>query len=173
MCHRILGTRRFLGVILHRFKRAWPKWISRPLPLQPRLRKIWQKDRTFPIALLSRRRDCVSIYLKSNVCLSQLHFLKNWRAHFHFFFPSPSQEDVSESRAGISHRRPKCVVPWRSVLLFLSLIGAIWSGDFWGVLLPQSGHCGRAFRQVQNAWGATDHPGSQLALFPAGRRPCH
>lgn len=47
----------------------------------------------------------------------------------------------------------------------LSVVGAIWSGDIWVIVLQQFGNCGGALCQVQTAQCALDFTRQKLAFF--------
>lgn len=49
----------------------------------------------------------------------------------------------------------------------LSVVGEIWSGDIWIIILQQFGHCSGALRQVQTAQRALDFTRQKLAFFKA------
>lgn len=55
-------------------------------------------------------------------------------------------------------------------IIFMCL-GEVRGGYVRGLLLPKFGHRGRTLCQIQTAGGAVDHPGQELAIFPAGGRP--
>lgn len=54
---------------------------------------------------------------------------------------------------------------------FFMRLGEVRGGYVGGLLLPKFGHRGRTLCQIQTAGGAVDHPGQELAVFPAGGRP--
>lgn len=59
------------------------------------------------------------------------------------------------------------------VSLFVSFPGEVRGCHLRGLLLPKFRHRCRTVCEVQTAGGAAGHSGQELAIFTAGRCPCH